>query len=297
MGQKIVITANMSKNTQRINRKEVVYQWHWPRITAAASAVVLASSALWYATSTPAIAEPTSQVEAVALNTDDKDISVAANEELRSQDQDVNTDSISPEPVASELQENIVTEVKDNSSAELQGPSEDSAEAATHTAQQSPDQDSSVAVLQATLESAAEVSEEAEPVEVKAEFDEQAKVASLAQGTRIDTQKVSRAVLTTQVVDREPISALGNEVSTSDFVSKLMFFTELRGMQGQKVKHVWYFEDQAVADVELGVYTARYRTFSSKNIMPSQVGMWRVELRDENNKLLATSEFRLVGKR
>ena len=131
----------------------------------------------------------------------------------------------------------------------------------------------------------------------ESEFNTEAKVASLSQGTKIDTDKVSRAVLTTAVQDREPINSLGQEVKTSDFQQQLFFFTELHGLQGQKVKHVWYFNDQTMANVELGVHTTRYRTFSSKNIMPSQLGTWRVELRDENNKLLATRAFRLVGSR
>ncbi len=136
----------------------------------------------------------------------------------------------------------------------------------------------------------------ADTVATANEFSQQAKVASLAQGSKIDTDKVSRAVLTTQVVDREPISALGRDVSMSDFDGQLVFFSELRGMQGQTVSHIWYYENQTMATVELGVHTARYRTFSSKNIMPTQTGLWRVDLRDSNNNLLATREFRLTAK-
>ena len=48
------------------------------------------------------------------------------------------------------------------------------------------------------------------------QFSQSAHVASVAIGAKIDTDKVSRAVLTTDVVDREPVNVLKNDVRLAD---------------------------------------------------------------------------------
>ncbi|WP_105258351.1 DUF2914 domain-containing protein [Pseudoalteromonas sp. T1lg88] len=292
MGQKIVITANMNNNTPRIARKDVVYQWHWHRIGTVAGVGAFAIGALWYAAFTPANAEQsrvsevesaTSQLVAEPVVSSEssayKQPLVAESESESLVEAQAQNDAEPIEQVAAEV--NLVQEVK----AEPVEPV---------IAEPAPAEPVQVEPIQS--ESIRTETAEVEPSVVAADFNDEAKVANLAQGSKIDTDKVSRAVLTTQVQDREPVSALGREINMGDFDDSLVFFTELHGLQGQKVSHIWYFEEQQMARVELGVHTARYRTFSSKHIMPSQVGLWRVELRDNNNKLLATREFRLIAK-
>ena len=291
MGQKIVITANMNNKTQRIERKEVQYQWHWRRIVGAATLGLCSVAAIWYLAFTPA-------------NAEQGEVNTASSDGIQSQAEAPNESAqevtvAKAAPVASAAQATVQSS---------QPHKEDEVEADSKSAMVESEQ-TLVAQVSTNETSTVESSTSASSTEAQAndttvdapapesEFNTEAKVASLSQGTKIDTDKVSRAVLTTAVQDREPINSLGQEVKTSDFQQQLFFFTELHGLQGQKVKHVWYFNDQTMANVELGVHTTRYRTFSSKNIMPSQLGTWRVELRDENNKLLATRAFRLVGSR
>ncbi|WP_105253540.1 DUF2914 domain-containing protein [Pseudoalteromonas sp. T1lg75] len=323
MGQKIVITANMNNKTPRIARKDVVYQWHWHRIGTVAGVGAFAIGALWYAAFTPANAEQSrvseSEIAASQLVADP----VASVEEPG----DVEQPKVVEQALVGESLEKPEVLAQDANQAVSEVATEVAAEVATKATPETPPLSGSaqsevepaevavVAEVNQANEGTAEPSQaesirtepvQAEPVQaepVQAEptlaavdFNDEAKVANLAQGSKIDTDKVSRAVLTTQVQDREPVSALGREIAMDDFDDRLVFFTELRGLQGQQVSHIWYFEQQQVARVELGVHTARYRTFSSKRIMPSQAGLWRVELRDNNNKLLATREFRLIAK-
>ncbi|MEO2282165.1 DUF2914 domain-containing protein [Pseudoalteromonas pernae] len=311
MGQKIVITANMKNKTQRIARKDVEYQWHWRRITMAVGVALVASSGLWYATGTPAIAEQASAAQS-AVDTSETHLPGGADA------QETHEALVVAKPTAGEVlpsdnvavlasavddSEEIVEQALDTSEATTSA-QETLAEKSTTEAAKDIAQVEVTAVADAQSAASTDdsqqqdgtVADEEFVADNRNEFDQQAKVANLAQGSKIDTDKVSRAVLTTNIEDREPVSSLGREVSMGDFDGQLVFFTELRGLQGQKVHHIWYYEGQALANVELGVHTARYRTFSSKNIMPSQTGLWRVELRDSNNKLLATREFRLIAK-
>ncbi len=81
----------------------------------------------------------------------------------------------------------------------------------------------------------------------------------------------------------------------SDFTETLAFFSELKNLQGQRIQHVWYYQEQAVATINLKVTTPRYRTYSNKNIMSEQVGHWRVDVLDEQGHLLAKKEFRILA--
>ncbi|WP_105189407.1 DUF2914 domain-containing protein [Pseudoalteromonas sp. T1lg48] len=299
MGQKIVITANMNNNTPRIARKDVVYQWHWHRIGTAAGVGAVAIGALWYAAFTPANAEQSRIIESELAASQLVVAPVASSEEFGDEQPMAAEPALVEEPLeepvmAPALATEVNLEPQSLNSSAQNDVEPNEIATATEVSQANEGKAEPVAPVQAESVRTAPV--QAEPTLAAADFNDEAKVANLAQGSKIDTDKVSRAVLTTQVQDREPVSALGREIAMDDFDERLVFFTELRGLQGQQVSHIWYFEEQQVARVELGVHTARYRTFSSKRIMPSQVGLWRVELRDNNNKLLATREFRLTAK-
>lgn len=66
-------------------------------------------------------------------------------------------------------------------------------------------------------------------------------------------------------------------------------------MQGQTVRHQWYYQGQQLASIELAVSSPRFRTYSTKNIMPEQQGDWRVEVIDSDGNLLAQKEFRILA--
>ena len=122
-----------------------------------------------------------------------------------------------------------------------------------------------------------------------------AQLASVALGAQIDTDKISRAVLTRKVSKREPVNVFAADIRLSQFDDTLSFFSELKNLQGQQVKHVWFFEDDIVAEIELDITSSRYRTYSTKNIMDSQIGQWRVDVIDEQGQLIAQKEFRILA--
>jgi hypothetical protein len=66
-------------------------------------------------------------------------------------------------------------------------------------------------------------------------------------------------------------------------------------MQGQTIQHLWFHQDQLMAEISLEISAVRFRTYSSKNIMPSQTGLWRVEVVTEQGQLLAQKSFRIIS--
>jgi hypothetical protein len=148
----------------------------------------------------------------------------------------------------------------------------------------------------------AEIAETSEPVtnsttqdREKSEKEYASTLYDTAMGVKIDTQYVSRALLTRDIQAREPVDIINTQIDRSSFTKKLFFFTEVHKLNNQTVHHKWYFDDQLQADVALLIYSNRYRTYSSKNISALQQGLWRVEL-IANGKILASKQFTVTGR-
>ncbi|MDO9513285.1 MAG: DUF2914 domain-containing protein [Elusimicrobiota bacterium] len=57
------------------------------------------------------------------------------------------------------------------------------------------------------------------------------------------------------------------------------------------IKHIWYFENKKISEIPLTVKSKSYRTFSSKKIPPDWTGQWRVDVVDDNNRIIQTAKF------
>jgi Protein of unknown function (DUF2914) len=101
--------------------------------------------------------------------------------------------------------------------------------------------------------------------------------------------RVARAIFTTAVVDREPVDQLSN---LSHNVERVFFFSELRGLDGEIVTHRWQYDGQTMAEVTFKVGNgARWRVYSSKNLLPEWTGTWTVVVSNEKGQALQTSSF------
>lgn len=102
---------------------------------------------------------------------------------------------------------------------------------------------------------------------------------------------VAQGVITTQVVDRAPVDAVETYPAS---VGKLYCFTRIVGAaEPTTITQVWYRGDREMARVELPVRSSDWRTWSSKRILPSWSGDWRVEVLDAAGKVLQTIPFTL----
>lgn len=103
---------------------------------------------------------------------------------------------------------------------------------------------------------------------------------------------VARAVITTAVAEHEPLNDLERVLAGNQ---KAIFFTELRNMEGQSVKHRWYHGREQMAEVEFKVGGPRWRVWSSKNLLPQWGGEWRVEVVDGAGSVIREKHFEFVG--
>ena len=92
----------------------------------------------------------------------------------------------------------------------------------------------------------------------------------------------------TDVQDREPI---GIDSIFSSTAEQIYCFTLIEDAEDTTfVSHVWYFNDEKIAEVSLKIGPARWRTWSSKKIMKEWVGKWRVDI-VSGDIILRSEEF------
>ena len=300
MGQKIVITANLNKSAKTPERKDVIYQWRWDRICVTAGATALGLAALWYTLAAPANAEQAPDPEKTEQTSEQalERVQKTADERMVEKQQALE------QQAAKELNSEVEAQV---SKDETLNRAEVTADQRMVEQQQALEQAAAKELNSEIEQKVATESMASQPINAEDINSAQqaltepthsdTSLSGLSHGTKMNTDKVSRAVLTTNISAREPVDTLAQQINYTELDGKLFFFTELRGLQGTTVTHQWYFEGAQDASIPLGVHTSRYRTFSSKNITPAQGGTWRVELRDDNKQILASREFTLDAHR
>ncbi len=101
---------------------------------------------------------------------------------------------------------------------------------------------------------------------------------------------VVRSIFTTAVQDREPVDKL-NEASSEQ--NRVFYFTELRDMSGQTAIHRWEKDGEVQAEVKFDVRGPRWRVWSSKNMMPTQAGEWKVSVLNGAGEIIAEETLSL----
>ena len=313
MSQKIVIKTSVSKTP--VQPQTVHYQWHWRRIFMAASMLMLTALAIVYGLMNSVNADEVQNIEMVepskVVISEPELVTDTAQHELENDVAAISepeTEVIAEEAMAPvqtaaaepERQEPVQNAASVDNQADIETASAVLTEQ-TDTLQ-TLDSESELAqvtdeiiVEKETVETATtspEVEQDAETSSTQ--FSDNAKVTSVALGAQIDVQFISRAVLTTGISEREPVDVLKESIEQTEFHEKLFFFTEVRKLKGQTISHLWFHQDQLMAEIPLTISADRYRTYSSKNIMPSQTGQWRVEAVTEQGELLAQKTFRII---
>jgi len=111
--------------------------------------------------------------------------------------------------------------------------------------------------------------------------------AALAQAAPGLTRKAFAA----GVENREPVGVA--DTFKAD-VGEVYFFNQVTGVEAPTtLTHVWFFEGQEVASVELNVGGNGWRTWSSKKVLTHQLGQWKVEVRDASGGLVDSAGFTL----
>ena len=104
--------------------------------------------------------------------------------------------------------------------------------------------------------------------------------------------KLNEIMICRGVYKRNPIKP-GFDFTNN--VDSLFCYTKISNNGAkQEIKHLWYFEDKLVTSVVYNIKTSyNYRSWSKKTILPSQIGEWRVEVVDNNQKILGSRKFKI----
>jgi len=102
---------------------------------------------------------------------------------------------------------------------------------------------------------------------------------------------VQRAQLTTAIENREPVDNLQADVTgPADTISNVYFFNQITDMANETIRHVWLYNNEPMANVELNIGSHNWRTYSSKRLKPEWQGNWKVEIW-HGEQLLGSQEF------
>jgi len=102
---------------------------------------------------------------------------------------------------------------------------------------------------------------------------------------------VSRSAFTTAIENKEPVSELK---TISNNVGGVYFFTELLGLNEHTIIHRWEYNGKVMAEIPFNIAANRWRTWSSKNILPGWTGIWTVSVIDEGGNVIEQNEFEYV---
>lgn len=107
-----------------------------------------------------------------------------------------------------------------------------------------------------------------------------------------DALQVTRAVVATGVEDREPVGA---DSTFGVAAGTLFFYTVFEGDFGERdVEHVWIHDGEEIARVPLTVRGPRWRTWSTKAILPDWTGSWTVKVVDAEGTEHASVDFTIT---
>jgi len=106
------------------------------------------------------------------------------------------------------------------------------------------------------------------------------------------SNRIRRAQLTTNVVNREPIDHLPASIPMNEQgLLRIYLFTETAGLEGRTLFHHWYRNGKSMARVQLPGLKQPTTLSSSKFIDRHMTGTWTVKVVDDRNLLLAETQF------
>ncbi|MGE5625404.1 MAG: DUF2914 domain-containing protein [Bacillota bacterium] len=99
---------------------------------------------------------------------------------------------------------------------------------------------------------------------------------------------VNKAQFTSAVTNHEPTD---NLTTLDNSHTRIYFYCVLNNLQGQEVTFRWSFNDVTQAEVKQTPAYPHYRTQTSKELDPSKLGTWKVEVMDASGNTLASKTF------
>ncbi len=298
--QKIIISAKVKgAGDAPRSQPKIQYQWHWRRIfVVLLVAVALVYSVVLALESAPEQQQNKPNHEHALVVSTSPILTVEPIAQAKNQNSPIENEVKSDQVNIDEGHQQVVSVLKN-----------DALQEATKIVASKSQLDNQLAQpqLKASLASEKEQSEQEklepqgqrqsqpELAQAKSDTDNQPLIPVITLGGAMNTEYVSRALLTKRVEKHEPINLLSQTITLAQFDEDLFFFTDVKNLNEQTIFHRWFYKDQQVAEISLAIYSNQYRTFSSKRILAQHTGPWRVELVNQNNEILAKKEFNIAN--
>lgn len=101
--------------------------------------------------------------------------------------------------------------------------------------------------------------------------------------------QITQIDFATSIEDREPV---GIDTTFTADIGTIYCFTRIQGISDTtQITHEWYYKQEEKALVNLTVASDDWRTWSSKKILQSWTGPWRVIVLGPEGNVLATKNF------
>ena len=100
--------------------------------------------------------------------------------------------------------------------------------------------------------------------------------------------EVADATMCLDVQDRQPVEP-GEEFPAD--VGKVWCWSKIKDGQETTIKHVYYYEGEEKAVVNLEIRSPLFRTYSSKRILPSWTGSWCVDIINADGDVMQSLDF------
>ncbi|MDZ7860799.1 MAG: DUF2914 domain-containing protein [Candidatus Krumholzibacteriota bacterium] len=104
-----------------------------------------------------------------------------------------------------------------------------------------------------------------------------------------DILKVEEMVFCKNIENMSPV---GVKNQFFESVEKLYCFTKIAGaLDTTSVYHIWYYDGGELARVKLPVRSPLWRTWSSKRMIDSWEGSWKVVVTTQDSTVISEKEF------
>ena len=106
-------------------------------------------------------------------------------------------------------------------------------------------------------------------------------------------EEISMAMFTTRISKRYP----ADEVTSLDNPHQAVsFFTELKEMSGKKISHQWYYDGEIKFEASFNIRANNWRIWSTQLLPKEMPGEWKVEIVDEDGKVLQVRKLNYAPK-
>jgi hypothetical protein len=101
--------------------------------------------------------------------------------------------------------------------------------------------------------------------------------------------EVEEMVFCSSIEQHQPV---GIDTVFVETVGTVYCFSKITGAADTVlISHVWYYNNEEKARVDLSIKSRTWRTWSSKRIMEDWQGKWRVDIIDMNGNILKSKQF------